>query len=478
MRLSALLQDVETKKVYASDCEITGITDNTQKIRHGTVFVCIKGESIDGHSFARLALEKGASAVVCEQDLGIENSIVVADSRKAYALMCASFYGNSHKKLRMIGVTGTNGKTTTAFILKEILEGSGYKTGLMGTVSVVIGDEKYPADLTTPDPADLHRYLMMMCIAGCDTCVMEVSSQALTQNRTYGIEFECGIFTNLSAEHLDYHGTITEYAKAKSVLFENCRTAVLNADDNCYELMRDSCKGEVITYGIENEADINADKIQLDRDGVTYNLKTDRGEYPVILGMAGNFSVYNSMAALGVAYVFNADMRRAVRCVSRIEGIPGRMEKLHNNLGINIIIDFAHTPASLENVLNTIRNVYDGRILTVFGCGGDRDKSKRHLMGETACRLSDKVFVTSDNPRTENPETIINEITDGLEYTNFYKITDRTLALKSAVGCAKAGDTLLVAGKGHEKYQISGTQKIYYNEREIIRKLLEDKARF
>ncbi|MCQ2484577.1 MAG: UDP-N-acetylmuramoyl-L-alanyl-D-glutamate--2,6-diaminopimelate ligase [Clostridia bacterium] len=478
MRLSALLKDVETKTVYTSDCEITGITDNTQKVRRGGVFVCIKGDHEDGHSFARRALDKGAAVIVCERDMGIENSIVVENTRKAYALMCAAFYGNSHKKLRMIGVTGTNGKTTTAYILREILEGSGYKTGLMGTVSVVIGNERYPADLTTPDPADLHRYLMMMCIAGCDTCVMEVSSQALTQYRVYGIEFECGVFTNLSPEHLDYHRTFEEYANAKSVLFENSRTAVLNADDCYSKLMKRSCKGDILTYGIENEADLSASRIQLDRDGVTYSLMTGRGEYPVIFGMTGNFSVYNSMAALAVAYLFNADMSRAVRCVSRIEGIPGRMERIHNKLGINIIIDFAHTPASLENVLKTIRSIYDGRVLTVFGCGGDRDKSKRHQMGETACRLSDKVFVTSDNPRTENPEAIINDITDGLEYTNFYKITDRTLALKSAVSCARAGDTLLVAGKGHEKYQISGTQKIYYNEREIIGKLLEDKARF
>ena len=478
MRLSALLQDVETEKVYASDCEITNITDNTEKIRRGGVFVCIKGENSDGHDFVRKALEKGASVIVSEHDTGAENSVIVADSRKAYALMCAAFYGNCHRKLRMIGITGTNGKTTTSCILREILEGSGYRTGLMGTVSVVIGSEKYPAELTTPDPADLHRYLMMMCTAGCDTCVMEVSSQALVQQRVYGIEFDCAVFTNLSPEHLDYHGTVENYAAAKALLFKNSRCAVINADDGYSEIMKNVCGGDILTYGIENPADITASKIQNDRSGVTYYLHTGREEYPVIFGMTGVFSVYNSMAALAVAFLFGADMGRAVRCVSRIDGISGRMEKLYNSLGINIIIDFAHTPASLENVLKTLRSIYDGRILTVFGCGGDRDKSKRHLMGETACRYSDKVFVTSDNPRTENPEAIINEITDCLEYDNFYKITDRTLALKSAVSSAKAGDTILVAGKGHEKYQIIGTQKVYYNEREIIRKLLDDKARF
>lgn len=478
MRLSALLQDVETASVYASDCEITNITDSTEKICRGGVFVCIKGESSDGHDFAEKAVEKGAAVIVCERDIGAQNSVIVPDSRKAYALMCAAFYGNSHKKLRMIGITGTNGKTTTSYILKEILEASGYKTGLMGTVSVVIGSEKYPAELTTPDPADLHRYLMLMCIAGCDTCVMEVSSQALVQQRVYGIEFDCAIFTNLSPEHLDYHGTMENYAAAKALLFKQSRSAVINSDDSFSALMKKSCRGDILTYGIDTGADISADRIQLDCGGVTYCLHTGRGEYPVILGMTGRFSVYNSMAALSAAYLFGADMNRAVRCVSAIDGIAGRMEKLPNNLGINIIIDFAHTPESLENVLKTIRELYDGRILTVFGCGGDRDKSKRRLMGETACRYSDKVFVTSDNPRTENPEAIINDITDGLEFNNFYKITDRTLALKSAVSSARAGDTVLAAGKGHEKYQILGTQKIYYNEREIIKKLLEDKARF
>lgn len=478
MRLSALLQDVEIKTALTSDCEITNVTDSTHKIRRGGAFVCIRGEKTDGHDYAREALSRGAAVIICDRDTEIENSIIVEDSRKAYALMCAAFYGNSHKKLRMIGVTGTNGKTTTSYILREILEGSGYKTGLMGTVSVVIGNEKYPAELTTPDPADLHRYLMMMCIAGCDTCVMEVSSQALVQQRVYGIDFDCGVFTNLSPEHLDYHGSLGEYARAKSILFENSRNAVLNADDRCSELMKNACKGRILTYGIDNAADVTAEKIRLDRDGVTYNLLTDSGEYPVNFGMTGRFSVYNSMAALSVASLLGADMTRAVRCVSRLEGISGRMERVENPLGINIIIDYAHTPDSLKNVLKTLRSVYGGRILTVFGCGGDRDKSKRPLMGETACRYSDKVFITSDNPRTENPEAIINDITEGLDFDNYYKITDRTLALKSAVCSASKGDTLLVAGKGHEKYQILGTQKIYYNEREIIRKLLEDKARF
>lgn len=477
MKLRALLQDVETKSVYTANPDISCVTDSTEKIRYGGAFVCIQGENTDGHSFAKKALEKGAAVIICQRDLGIENSIVVEDTRKAYALMCANFYGNCHRKLKLIGITGTNGKTTTSFILRKILEDSGYKTGLIGTVSVLIGDETYPADLTTPDPADLHRYFMLMNIAGCDACVMEVSSQALSQQRVYGIEYEVSVFTNLTPEHLDYHRTMESYSRAKAVLFENSRSAVINGDDGYSKMMKAACTGRVITYGTEN-TDIRAEKIRLDCDGVTYSLYTPETDYPVSVGMMGRFSVYNSMAALSVAYMLGADMNRAVRSVSRLEGIRGRMEKIENSLGINVIIDYAHTPDSLENALKTIRSVYDGRIITVFGCGGDRDKSKRKLMGRTAYELSDKVFVTSDNPRTEKPEAIIEEITDGLPSENLFKITDRTQALKSALNSAATGDTVLAAGKGHEKYQILGTQKIYYDEREIIRKLLEDKARY
>lgn len=478
MKLSDLLQDVEIKEAYASDPDIKGVTDSTDKVRRGMAFVCIRGENTDGHDLARKALEKGAEVIVCQRDTDVENRILVEDTRKAYALMCANFYGNCHRKMKITGITGTCGKTTTSYILRSLLESSGYKTGLIGTVSVLIGNEAYPADLTTPDPADLHRYLMLMSIAGCDACVMEVSSQALSQQRVYGIEFDCAVFTNLSAEHLDYHKNMESYAAAKAELFRQSGMAIINGDDAYAEMMKSACRGKILTYAVNSKADITAENIQLERSGVRYSLKTPEAEYPVSFGMAGGFSVYNSMAALTAAYAFGADMNRAIRSAAEFEGIRGRMEKVENSLGINVIIDFAHTPDSLENVLKTLRSVYDGRILTVFGCGGDRDRTKRNLMGRTACRYSDKVFVTSDNPRTEKPEDIIEEITRGLPSDNLFRITDRTQALKSAINSAKAGDTVLAAGKGHEKYQILGTQKIYYDEREIIRKLLEDKARF
>lgn len=478
MKLQALLQDVETKSVYTLNPDITNISDDTGKIRRSGLFVCIKGNKFDGHDFAQKALEKGAEVVICERDLGIKNSVIVGDSRKAYAKICAAFYGNCHKTMRMIGVTGTNGKTTTSYLLKKILEDAGYKTGLIGTVNVVIGKEKYPADLTTPDPTDLHRYLMLMNIAGCNVCIMEVSSQALDQDRVYGINFDCSVYTNLSPEHLDYHKNMEDYAKAKSKLFEASKISVINADDKYALKMLENAVGKTVTYSVSDTADFHADNIKMTADGICYRLSHKSDEYHVSFDSIGIFSVYNSMAALSAAQVMELNLDRAIRSVSRFDGILGRMEKVENSFGLNIIIDYAHTPDSLMNAAKTLKSVYEGKLITVFGCGGDRDKEKRPLMGEVACKYSDFVFVTSDNPRTENPEEIINDITRGLDKTKYFKITDRKLAIKSALYSAKAGDTVLIAGKGHEKYQILGTQKIYFNEREIIRKLLEDKARF
>lgn len=478
MKLQALLQDVETKSVYTMNPEITNVTDDTAKIRRSGLFVCIKGLKYDGHDYALKALEKGAEVVICERDIGIKNSIIVPDSRKAYALIASRFYGSAHKKMKLIGVTGTNGKTTTSYLIRKILEDSGCKTGLIGTVNVVIGKEKYPADLTTPDPIDLHRYLMLMNIAGCRACVMEVSSQALAQDRVYGINFECGVFCNLTPEHLDYHKTMDEYSHSKAKLFEMCKTSVINIDSRYSSLMLSKAAGRKITFGIDSEADFKADKIKLMTDSVSYRMNSKNSDYHVSFDSIGTFSVYNSMAAICTGTAMGVDADRAIRSVSRFEGIAGRMEKVRNSAGINIIIDYAHTPDSLENALKTLRSIYNGRLITVFGCGGDRDKEKRPAMGKIACELSDFVFVTSDNPRTENPDRIINEITYGLDKNRFFKITDRKLAIKSALYSARKGDTVLIAGKGHEKYQILGTQKIYFNEREIIKIILEDKARF
>lgn len=478
MKLQELLDGIEIKNGYTLNPEIANVTDDSRKVRNSSAFVCIKGNKNDGHDYARRAVERGAAVVICERDMGIKNSIIVNDTREAYALMCANYYGNCHRKLKMIGVTGTNGKTTTAFIIKKILEENGYKVGIVGTVGVAIGNEKYPADYTTPDPSVLHRYLYMMKMAGCDVCIMEASSQALVQKRLYGINFDIGVYTNLSREHLDYHKSMESYAEAKAILMQSSDICVINADDEYAPFMKKNARNKAVTYAIDKDADVMAEKVRLHHDGVEYKLTLKSGSYDIVYNVIGKFSVYNSLAALTVGMVMNVSMKRAVKAVADMKTVRGRIEKIKNDRKINILIDFAHTPDSLENVLKTVREVYDKRLITVFGCGGDRDKTKRPIMGKIACKYSDKVFVTSDNPRTENPDSIINDIVCGLDKNSYVRITDRTQAIREALVEAKPGDTVLIAGKGHEKYQIFGTEKIHYDEREIVKQILDNGANF
>lgn len=473
MRLQELLDGIEIKNGYSLNPEISNVTDDSRKVRNSSAFVCIKGKRNDGCDYARKAVERGAAVVICDSDIGVKNCIVVDNAREAYAIMCANYYGNCHRRLKMIGVTGTNGKTTTSFIIKKILENNGYKVGMISTVEVVIGNEKYPADYTTPDPSVLHRYFYMMKMAGCDVCVMEVSSQALAQKRTYGINFDIGVFTNLSREHLDYHGTMEDYAKAKVLLMKNSDVSVINSDDDWAQFMKENAKGKVVTYGINSQSDLKAENIKLDFDKVEYSLTSNGESFDIVYNVIGRFSVYNSLAALAVGIIMKADMKRAVKAIAETGNVKGRVEKIKNSRGINVLIDFAHTPDSLKNVLKTVKDIYDKRLITVFGCGGDRDKSKRAVMGMIACEYSDLVYVTSDNPRTENPDKIIDDIVKDLDEGSYIRITDRTQAIKAALAEAKEGDTVLIAGKGHEKYQILGKEKIHFDEREIVKQILE-----
>lgn len=478
MKLYELLDGVEVLGGYPLNPEISSVTDDSRKVRNSSVFVCVKGKKNDGHDYARKALERGAAVVICDHNIGIRNCIVVENTREAYALMCANYYGNCHRKLKMIGVTGTNGKTTTTFIIKKILEENGYKVGVIGTVDVMIGNEKYPSDYTTPNPSVLHRYLYMMKMAGCDVCIIEASSQALSQERTYGIHFDIGVFTNLTREHLDYHGSMEEYAKAKAILMRNSSVCIINADDSFAEMMKRNAAEKVVTFAIDGNADIKAENVKLNHGGVVYTLACESGRYEIAYDVIGKFSVYNSLAALAVGIVMKVDMKRAVRAVAEMKTVRGRIEKIPNNRNIHILIDFAHTPDSLENVLKTVRDIYDKRIITVFGCGGDRDRTKRPLMGKIACKYSDLVYVTSDNPRTEDPERIIDDIVGNIDKNNYIRTADRTQAIKAAIVEAEPGDTVLIAGKGHERYQILGTEKIHYDEREIVKQILDNGANF
>ena len=477
MKLSQLMKRVKTTSI-CEDYEISFVTDDFEKIEENCLFVCINGHKTDAHIFAHEAIKKGAAAVVVERDMDIDKQIIVKDTREAYAFLCSAFYGNPADKLKIIGITGTNGKTSTSFLLSELIKLSGHKTGLIGTVVDIIGDKEIDSKLTTPDSAELFKYLSEMVENGCEYCVMETSSQALDQKRLSGIKFEIGVFTNLTVDHLDYHKTMENYFNAKRTLFSNCKKAVVNLDDKNGLKICEDLDIETVTYSTKNDhADYTAKNVEYYDDSVKYELVGMGVIGRVKLHIPGKFSVYNSMAAAVTALELGTDMSKITEILSKTKGVKGRMETVETNKDYTVIIDYAHTPDGLENLLTSLRRVYNGRIITVFGCGGDRDKSKRPEMGRIAGNNSDITIVTSDNPRSENPEEIINDILEGMNdiKSKKYTICDRTEAIEKALSVARTGDVVVLAGKGHETYQILKSGKIHYDEREIVNEILKNK---
>ncbi len=477
MKISDVLNGIKTYDIY-DDVQVQFVTDDSRKVTDGTVFVCIKGNRFDGHSVAEEMLSKGAVCVVCERDLGLPNQIVVNNTRAAMSVICSNFYGNPASKLKLIGITGTNGKTTTAFLIKEMLEKMGEKTGLIGTVKNMAGDKEFPAALTTPESFELHGLFNEMVKEGCEYCVMEVSSQALAQYRVEGLHFAAGVFSNLTRDHLDYHGTFENYAEAKSMLFAQSEICILNLDDERAMSMMRNSNGRMVTYSVnQDESDYTAKYIRYKNDGIEYELVTMGYVERVKVGIPGEFTVYNSMAAAVTLIELGFDFSKVLYALSLCNGVKGRIEVVPTETPYTVIIDYAHTPDGLENIISSLRKIAKSRIITVFGCGGDRDKTKRPIMGEVAARLSDVVVVTSDNPRTEDPEAIINDILEGLKGIRTKKIVEvnRTEAIKKALDEATADDIVLLAGKGHETYQIIGTEKFDYDEREIIKNIIENK---
>ncbi len=476
MKLKELLTELKVKNEY-TDVAVELITDDSRKVVPGCVFVCIRGKHFDGHDAAAQAVADGAAAIVCEHSVGCPNEVIVEDTRTAFSLMCAAYFGHPSKRLKLIAVTGTNGKTTTSFLVKEALDALGVKSGLIGTVKNMIGSEEEPSSLTTPESFALNELFSRMAEAGCRYCVMEVSSQALAQGRVAGCEFEISIFSNLTQDHLDYHGTFGAYAAAKAQLFGQTKKAVLNFDDPYWKLMADSCCGEVVTYSVRDPADYTATAIRMLPKSVEYDLLHGEEKAHVTVGIPGGFSVYNSLAAIAALLELGFDRDAVIRAIGKVHGVKGRIEVVPVDTPYAVIIDYAHTPDGLKNILAAVRPITSGRILTVFGCGGDRDKSKRPKMAKTAAELSDVIIVTSDNPRTEDPQAIINDILAGLEgsTTPVFVEADRTEAIRAALSYAQAGDTVILAGKGHETYQILASGKIHYDEREIVRDILDGK---
>ena len=476
MKLSQLLKGIEVSGGY-NDAEITDVTQDSRNITKGCLFVCIKGNTFDGHSAAAQALQKGAAVVLVERDLGLDAQVITPNTRAVYSAVCANFFGRPAERLRLVGITGTNGKTTTAFLIKQILDSLGKKTGLIGTVQNMVGSEVYPAKFTTPDPYELQSLFALMVKAGCEFCVMEVSSQALAQGRVNGIEFEVGAFTNLTQDHLDYHKTFENYFAAKRLLFENCRTAVTNADDPHGLAITNGLACKTVSYAVNtNNADFVAKNVRFKTTGVDYDLVCDdiaRVRCPI----PGRFSVYNSLCAAAVCVTLGFELHSVIASLETSHGVKGRIEVVPTpGTDYTVIIDYAHSPDGLDNIISSLREIATGRIVTVFGCGGDRDKTKRPKMGKIAAELSDYCVITSDNPRSEDPSAIINDILEGMKgvSTPFTVVENRKEAIRFAMENAKKNDIILLAGKGHETYQILPTGTIHFDEREAVRDILGD----
>lgn len=476
MKLSNILKGIKVLNEY-KDVEVADVTSDSRQVKEGFLFICIKGATFDGHSVAKEMLEKGAVGVVTERDLGIEGQIIVENTRNAYSPICANYFVNPADSLKLIGLTGTNGKTTTTFLVKQILENVGKKVGLIGTVQNMVGDEVYPAHYTTPDPHELQSLFRKMVDAGCEYCVMEVSSQALAQGRVEGLHFMIGAFTNLTQDHLDYHKTWENYFNSKRILFENCDIAVTNVDDkNGLEIVKDlPCK--VVTYAVDNiNSDYTARNVVFSSNGVRYELVCDtigRVNCPI----PGRFSVYNSLCAATIALALGVKFEEVLFAIARSNGVKGRIEVVPTGTDYTVIIDYAHSPDGLENIITSLKEIAQGRVVTVFGCGGDRDRTKRPKMGKIAADLSDFCVVTSDNPRSENPTKIIEDILEGMKNTKtpYQVVENRKEAIAWAMNNAKPNDIILLAGKGHETYQILPTGTIHFDEREAVAEVLAEK---
>lgn len=486
MKLKKLLENVEYELISGSlDTEVSAVENNSKEIKEGALFFCIKGAKFDGHEYAEAAVKDGASVLVVEKELpegtyGNTAIVKVKSTRYAMGVISAAFYGNPADKLKVIGITGTKGKTTTTYMIKSMLEKSGKKTGLIGTIEVIIGDKVIPAKNTTPESIVIQRYLKEMVDSGLDSVVMEVSSQGLMLDRVAGISFDYGIFTNLSEDHIgpNEHKSFEEYLSWKAKLFTLCKTGIFNMDD---EYVDDILKGhtcDVITYGMKDGADYQASGLELYKSdgelGITYHL-SGRYNEKVRVSLPGEFSVHNSLSAIAVAREFDVDMKDILDILTDIH-VKGRVEMIPISDAFTIMIDYAHNAMSLESILVTLRAYKPERLVALFGCGGNRSKTRRFEMGEVSGKLADLTIITSDNPRDEEPQAIIDDIKTGMGRTDgeYVEIIDRKEAIRYAIMNARKGDVIVLAGKGHEDYQEIKGKKYHMDERELIREVIEE----
>lgn len=468
---------------------VRGIAYDSRRIKEGFLFLAIEGFKNDGHHFIEQAIANGATALVVQKPVAVPAGMAwirVPDTRQALALLSARFYDFPSRKLKLIGVTGTNGKTTTTHLLAAVYRAAGKKVGLIGTIANRIGDSILPVEHTTPESLELQQLLAEMASLAVKTVVMEVSSHALALKRVAGCRFNTGVFTNLSQDHLDFHQNMDDYLRTKAILFQmlgqedegNAGFAVVNGDDPGADRIITASRGEIITYGLNEKAKVRASGVEVCVRGVSFQVRTPWGESRVRLKLTGLFNVYNALAALAAGGADGLPLEAMVDALEAVPGVRGRFEAIDRGQNFTVIVDYAHTPDGLENVLKTAGQLTAGRLITVFGCGGDRDRSKRPLMGEIAARYSDIPVITSDNPRTEYPLKIIADIEEGMrrirEPATYTVIPDRRQAIARALHLAEPGDVVVIAGKGHENYQLIGTQKFPFDDREEVIKVLEN----
>ena len=484
MRLDKLLERLDYEVVQGTDqTEITTLINDSQKAEKGSVFVCISGAVSDGHSYAADVAAKGAAALVVEHNVDVPEDvtvILVKDTRYALALMSAAYFGYPAEKMKIIGITGTKGKTTTTYMIKSILDGVGHKVGLIGTIEAIIGEKHIPAANTTPESYTIHKYFAEMAEAGCDCVVMEVSSQGLMLHRTAGIPFEIGIFTNLGKDHIgpNEHKDFEDYKRCKGLLFQQCRLGIANVDDKYFEDVFRNATCRVETFGFSENADLRAENVKLVSRpgylGVAYHV-SGLMDFDVEIDIPGKFSVYNSLTAIAVCRHFQVPAEK-IKEVLKQAKVKGRIEMIKVSDEFTLMIDYAHNAMSLESLLTTLKEYNPKRLVCLFGCGGNRSKDRRYEMGEVSGRLADLTIITSDNPRFEEPQDIIDDIKIGIGRTDgkYVEICDRKEAIKYAIANGQPGDVIVLAGKGHEDYQEIRGVKHPMDERVLIAEVLEE----
>lgn len=490
MKLKELLSVIPFYRAIGSieNINITDIEMDSRKVEVGDAFVCISGFTVDGHDFAKEAEAKGASVIIAEKEVEVNIPLViVSDTSRALAMLAAKFYDYPTKNMSLIGVTGTNGKTTITYLLEEIFQLNKEKTGVIGTIQMKIGDESFPIANTTPDALYLQRAFYEMKEKAVERAIMEVSSHALDLGRVYGSDFDVAIFTNLSQDHLDYHKNMDDYLRAKSLLFaqlgnsyneDSKKFAIINEDDPSRDLLKRSTAQHILTYGCKHKADVMAKNIQLNAQGTSFVMETPIGSTTIHSRLIGMFNVYNMLASAAAAIASGISLQVIKEALEKTKGVSGRFEPVNAGQNYVVIVDYAHTPDSLENVLETIKGFAEKNVYVVVGCGGDRDRTKRPLMAKAALKYADHAFFTSDNPRTEDPQAILNDMVHGLdeEKDKYTVIVDRKDAIKQAIQHADEKDIILIAGKGHETYQIIGTQKYDFDDRKVAKEAILSKG--